>query len=132
MKPLESRHGQSHDVNKNADVIVGGQFLRQYIQRPAEKLYDLQADPLQAVNLLGKKDYHGLLIEMRSEIESWQGATKDPWLWRDGQSIVAEQRYSGEDLKMPERVDCVLDSGEYKDMQLYKVDDPALVDGVAL
>lgn len=119
-------------MNTDADGMVGGQSLRQYIQRPAEELYDLQADPLGVVNLVGKKEYRGLLIEMRSEIESWQGATKDPWLWRDRQSVVAEQRYSGEDLKMPERVDCVLDSGEYKDMQLYKVDDPALVDGVAL
>ncbi|OJJ57381.1 hypothetical protein ASPSYDRAFT_90673 [Aspergillus sydowii CBS 593.65] len=128
----ESGHGRSHDVNKDADVIVGGQSLRQYIQRPTEELYDLQASPLGVANLVGKREYRGLLIEMRSEIESWQGATKDPWLWRDRQSVVAEQRYSGEDLKMPERVDCVLDSGEYKDMQLYKVDDPALVDGVAL
>lgn len=115
---------------ENADVMVGGRSLKQYIQRPPEELYDLDLDPLEVVNLVGKEEHHARLIQMRGEMEAWQAATKDPWLWRDGQSVVALQRYYGEDLKMPKRFDFVLDSGEYKDMELYKVDDPALVDGI--
>lgn len=62
-------------------------------------MYDLEADPQEVRNLAGERDYEGKPKEMVHDVEKWQLRTKDKWLYRDGQSIVAMERYAGEDLQ---------------------------------
>lgn len=121
---------RNHNGSKEKDVMVGARSLKQYVRRPPEELYDLESDPREVVNLAKEKAYEHLLAQMRNDMEMWQAQTKDPWLWRDGQSVVALQRYSSEGLKMPKQFDFVLDSVAYDGMRLYQVDDPALVESI--
>ena len=48
--------------------------------RPAEELYDLDADPLELVNLATDPAYAGLCVEFRDRLDRWMSSTKDPLL----------------------------------------------------
>ncbi|KAJ5100416.1 hypothetical protein N7456_006468 [Penicillium angulare] len=121
---------RNHHGGKQKDVMVGDRSLKQYIQRPPEELYDLESDSREVHNLVGEKDYDAILAEFRRDMEIWQMQTKDPWILRDGQSVVALQRYSDEGLRMPKCFDFLLDSVIYDGAELFKVDDPALVGSI--
>lgn len=45
--------------------------------RPAEELYDLEADPHELKNLAGQKDYQKIQQELRSVLDEWQKETHD-------------------------------------------------------
>jgi hypothetical protein len=47
---------------------------------PAEELFDLIFDPLEARNLANTPDYEPVLIEMRARLERWMRDTADPLL----------------------------------------------------
>ena len=48
--------------------------------RPAEMLFDLEADPVERNNLATDPDYAGLLERMRAALERWMRDTNDPLL----------------------------------------------------
>jgi N-sulfoglucosamine sulfohydrolase len=51
-----------------------------YLHRPAEELYDLTADPDEVVNLAGSAAHAQTLEALRTRVQEWRKATKDPWL----------------------------------------------------
>ncbi|KIW23720.1 uncharacterized protein PV07_11898 [Cladophialophora immunda] len=121
------KNHQGKPGQEGADVLIGARSLKQYVRRPAEELYDLESDPVEVRNLADQPEYASVLAQMRHECETWQEETKDPWLLRDGQSVMALRRYAGEKLKMPTSFDFVLDSVALGGMERYRVDDPRLV-----
>jgi len=89
--------------------MVGPRKLRDYIFRPPEELYDLDADPGEVVNLAKVEGYEGRLGEMRKVLEKWQDETLDPWLFRDGVSKRFIQHHLDNGMVVPERFDLDLD-----------------------
>jgi hypothetical protein len=71
-------------------VRIGERPLRAYIRRPPEELYDLDTDPGEVRNLAADPDHGDLLRGFRAALETWQRDTRDPWLYRDGISVRAD------------------------------------------
>jgi arylsulfatase A-like enzyme len=46
--------------------------------RPKEMLFDLQSDPLERNNLVGKPEFEPVLNEIRATLDRWMEATDDP------------------------------------------------------
>jgi arylsulfatase A-like enzyme len=46
--------------------------------RPKEMLFDLQSDPLERNNLVGKPEFEPVLNELRATLDRWMEATDDP------------------------------------------------------
>lgn len=93
---------------RNADTspkMIGPRPLKDYFFRPAEELYDIQADPDEVQNLAKDPQYRVILEEMRSDVESWQYRTEDPWLYRDGVSMLLVQHHIDAGLEVPDRFD---------------------------
>ncbi|MEQ8343675.1 MAG: sulfatase [Marinovum algicola] len=80
---------------------AGARPLERLVRRPAEELFDLAADPLELHNLAGHAGYGAVLAEMRAALEQWQRRTRDPWLLRDGVSVLAAQDHVAAGLKLP-------------------------------
>lgn len=53
-------------------------LVQRYMKRPAEELYDLQADPLEMNNLAENPDYAKLKSEMSQELDQWMKSQNDP------------------------------------------------------
>ena len=53
------------------------------VRRPAEELYDLEADPLEQNNLAGDPQYASVLGELREIVTKWMSDTADPLLQGD-------------------------------------------------
>ena len=53
------------------------QILQRYRQRPAEELYDLDADPFELTNLAAESEHEALLSELSRELEGWMESTGD-------------------------------------------------------
>ena len=89
------------------EVTIGERKLTSYIFRPPEELYDLESDPNEVHNLAGEKEHEGKLLQMRAELEKWQNATQDLWLWKDGTSVwrYRHHGYHREGLRIPDRFD---------------------------
>ncbi|APX25886.1 MAG: hypothetical protein CML50_03610 [Rhodobacteraceae bacterium] len=75
------------------------------IHRPAEELFDLWDDPQEAHDLAGRPEMAGRLRDMRARVEAWQRRTQDPWLLRDGASVLALRDHLSEGLELPDRWD---------------------------
>ncbi len=60
------------ETNARARRIVD-----QYHDRPAEELYDLQADPGETRNLAGQADKAGVVAALRAKLDAWQIAQSD-------------------------------------------------------
>ena len=59
---------------------MGKRTVEQFIHRPAEELYDLDADPNEVTNLAGDARHAGTLKGFRADLRAWQEETKDPWV----------------------------------------------------
>jgi N-sulfoglucosamine sulfohydrolase len=46
--------------------------------RPPEQLFDLEADPLERVNLVEEAEHAGVLAELRARLAAWAAETADP------------------------------------------------------
>ena len=57
------------------------------------------------MNLVGKAEYRDALLEMRRKVEAWQEQTSDPWLYKDGVSLLGIRHYAAEGLEIPDRPD---------------------------
>ncbi|CAL5867078.1 uncharacterized protein PFLUO_LOCUS1290 [Penicillium psychrofluorescens] len=91
--------------NVDGPVMIGKRPLENYIQRPAEELYDLQNDPFEVTNLASDPGHQDLLRRLRGEMENWQRESKDPWLFRDGVSLLEMHGHLKAGLKIPDRFD---------------------------
>ncbi|CAL5867750.1 uncharacterized protein PFLUO_LOCUS1969 [Penicillium psychrofluorescens] len=93
-------------AGQGSGIMIGPRSLRNYIYRPREELYDLEADPQEVRNLADQTEFEGVLKQMRHAVEKWQLRTQDPWLFRDGQSVVVMERYAqNETVDIPDRFD---------------------------
>ena len=59
---------------------VGPRTYEAYMHRPAEELYDIQADPNELRNLVTDPAFAAILGEMRQTLEDWRRESGDPWL----------------------------------------------------
>jgi N-sulfoglucosamine sulfohydrolase len=60
--------------------MMGKIAVKDYLNRPAEELYDVSADPAESRNLAGEAKYAEQLTEMRTKLKAWQKKTNDPWM----------------------------------------------------
>ena len=60
-----------------------------FLQQPAEALFDVQADPEEAVNLIDDPAMQEVAQQMRTKVRRFRMATSDPW--------VLASRQMGED-----------------------------------
>lgn len=84
-------------------VIIGKRPLDKYLFRAPEELYDLDHDPDEVVNVVGKAEYQGVLEWCRKMVEGWQYQTQDPWLYKDGVSATVMDLYVKQGLRLPDR-----------------------------
>ena len=78
---------------------VRSENIQQLSQRPrsvtehaaAEELYDLEADPAEAVNLAERPEHAERLASMRERLTAFRFATRDPWLQLDYQEGLLEE-----------------------------------------
>ncbi|KAJ0383879.1 hypothetical protein COL922a_009539 [Colletotrichum nupharicola] len=91
---------------------VGQRLLKDYFFRPAEELYDLTVDPNEVKNLAEDPDHQHVLDELRTELEDWQRRTNDPWLYRDGISILLNKHHIDAGLSVPDKWDLDIESPE--------------------
>jgi N-sulfoglucosamine sulfohydrolase len=59
---------------------LGKRTLDAFEHRPAEELYDLDADPDEVVNLAGDAGHAKALDDLRRQLAHWRTATRDPWM----------------------------------------------------
>ena len=59
---------------------LGKRTLDAFEHRPAEELYDLDADPDEVVNLAGDAGHARALDALRQQLAHWRTATRDPWM----------------------------------------------------
>lgn len=97
----------SGDAESGKPAMVGQRTLKDYIFRPPEELYDLEADPSEVCNLAADPAHQDKLLEMRKALEQWQDNTQDLWLWKDGTSVwgYRANNYVREGLRIPDRFD---------------------------
>lgn len=104
--------------------MVGQRTLKDYIFRPSEEMYDLETDPDEVRNLAESDEHHTLLLEWREKVTEWQKATRDLWLYRDGQSVTVLTRYAKDGLQVPERLDFDVENPGTLGVQMTKHLDP--------
>lgn len=92
-------------IRRSDPVMIGKRPLRDYVRRPPEELYDLEADPYEVRNLAGDPEHAERLAGLRARMETWQHETRDPWLYRDGVSVMAVEHHLPNGLTLPERFD---------------------------
>lgn len=92
-------------IRNSSSLMLGSRSLKSYIQRPAEELYDVEADPEEVNNLTTKPAFKARLEEMRKATEEWQRETGDLWLFRDGVSVPLVQHHIDAGLKIPDQFD---------------------------
>lgn len=106
------------------EVMVGHRSLKDYIRRPPEELYDLDADPSEIRNLAQNFASRQTLLSMRKELERWQEETGDLWLWRDGVSVARFRTFDGyirEGLKIPDRFDFDVEKPGNEEIAAFKL-----------
>jgi N-sulfoglucosamine sulfohydrolase len=91
--------------NSAGPVTIGGRSLEAYVRRRPEELYDLDTDPREVVNLADDPAYKEMLLGFRKQLEAWQRDTQDPWLFRDGVSLLEMQGHIDAGLRIPDRFD---------------------------
>ncbi len=60
-------------------ATLGKRSIEALHHRPSEELYDLDADPDEAVNLAADPAHAGVLADLRKRLDAWRTATHDPW-----------------------------------------------------
>lgn len=85
--------------------VIGGRPLENYVRRQPEELYDLENDPQEISNVANDPNYMAVLADLRQHLEEWQLKTNDPWLFRDGVSVVTVKKSFKEKMLIPDRFD---------------------------
>jgi N-sulfoglucosamine sulfohydrolase len=60
--------------------FVGKRRVQDYLHRPAEELYDIEADPDEVNNLASKPEHRATLEQLRRKTWDFRERTKDPWM----------------------------------------------------
>ena len=108
--------GMRNSAGKTSEAMIGPRKLRDYIRRPPEELYDLDADPAEVKNLAEEEGYQDVVKALRSDLERWQLETRDPFLYRDGMSVLRVKPYMrDEGLRVPDRWDFDVESPGNRD-----------------
>ncbi|KXH28600.1 hypothetical protein CNYM01_10237 [Colletotrichum nymphaeae SA-01] len=108
---------------RNADQnpkMIGERQLKDYFFRPAEELYDLVNDPNEVKNLAKDPDYQDVLKELQTRLEDWQRRTNDPWLFRDGISVLLNKHHLDAGLEVPDTWDLDVEHPETKGNNVQK------------
>ncbi|RSH80451.1 uncharacterized protein EHS24_009031 [Apiotrichum porosum] len=114
-------------IRNAADPVIGSRTLKNYLFRPAEELFDLEADPDEVINLATDPAHCDLLADLRLQLEQWQQTTHDMWLVRDGCSLEMVQRYGKDGLVLPDRFDIDADKPGLAGVTLLKgIETPVL------
>jgi N-sulfoglucosamine sulfohydrolase len=92
-------------IRRSDPAMIGQRPLRDYVRRPPEELYDLEADPQEVRNLAEAPEHAERLADFRNRMEAWQRQTRDPWLYRDGVSVMAVEHHLPNGLTLPDRFD---------------------------
>ncbi|KAF2805454.1 alkaline phosphatase-like protein [Mytilinidion resinicola] len=111
-------------IRNSTPPVIGQRSLKSYIQRPAEELYDLEADPLEVNNLAADPAHKEVLVGLRARLENWQEETRDLWLWRDGTAVRRYRNWEGygrEGLTIPDRFDFDVESPGTKGVGIYEL-----------
>ena len=96
--------------NSDTDVPkVGQRTLKDYFFRPPEQLFDLDKDPAEVRNVAKDPEYASVLEGLRTRLEDWQRRTNDPWLFRDGVSLLQSNYLLEEGLAVPDNWDLNVD-----------------------
>lgn len=67
-------------VLNRGDKTFGRRTTEAFLHRPRHELYDLQADPYEAVNLAEDLQHADILAELQRKLKRWQESTGDPWI----------------------------------------------------
>ena len=97
---------------KTSPKMIGERPLKDYFFRPPEQLFDLVEDPNEVINLAGDPKYAEVLENLRTRLEDWQRRTNDPWLYRDGVSVLLNKRHLDAGLDIPDKWDLDVDHPE--------------------
>lgn len=95
----------SDEDSGTPEVMLGRRRLANYLFHGPEELFNLDADPEEINNLVGRPEMEDKLKEMRAKTEEWQYLTDDVWLFKDGVSAIVSQGYQNLGLKLPDRFD---------------------------
>jgi hypothetical protein len=68
------------NVREQGITKLGKRDISQYQHPPREALYDMEADPMETVNLIDKPELAEIVNEMRQELLNFRVRTLDPWL----------------------------------------------------
>jgi N-sulfoglucosamine sulfohydrolase len=66
-------------IRKRGDKMMGQRSVADFLHRPKEELYDLDADPNELKNLANNPAHAEDLNRLRQRLRAWQTATGDPW-----------------------------------------------------
>jgi N-sulfoglucosamine sulfohydrolase len=67
---------------KGQSAPYGKKTVREYIHRSQFELFDISADPNEAVNLAADKKYAPILEEYKAKLKKFQSSTQDPWIMK--------------------------------------------------
>lgn len=67
-------------IYRSKAEYYGHRKVDDYLFRAEWELYDLSADPEEAINLAENKEYAEVLEEMKQRLKAFQKETSDPWL----------------------------------------------------
>jgi len=67
--------------------FMGKRKVRDYLLRPAEELYDIIKDPVEAKNLANDPAFHDVLEKMRKKLRLMRDKTNDPWVINDNYQL---------------------------------------------
>lgn len=93
------------EMRNQKKVMIGKRTLENYVQRPAEELYDLEQDREEVVNVAGEPKYQDIVLQLREACEAWQRKTRDPWLIRDGVALIGVENHLRSGMRLPDRFD---------------------------
>ena len=71
------------EILHSGSAWLGKRRVSDYLQRPAEELYDVEKDPYEVANLAKNPDYSSVLKELRTKLKTMREQTNDPWLILD-------------------------------------------------
>jgi len=66
-------------IRRRKDSVMGVRSVAAYLRRPAEELYDLEADPNEVRNLASDPEHRRALDDLRRRVQEFRVRTQDPW-----------------------------------------------------
>ncbi len=67
-------------VEREGMQMMGQRPTRAFLRQPTEALFDIEADPVEAANLIDEPALQPVAEEMRSKVKEFRLRTRDPWV----------------------------------------------------